>query len=67
MPNGRAVAETLQIGDVVGDVVISVTEEIVDAYAAAVGDFSLENQAGEKTTVGTASAFTTGEAEESEE
>ena len=27
----------------------------------------LENQAGEKTTVGTASAFTTGEAEESEE
>jgi hypothetical protein len=26
MPNGRAVAQTLQIGDVVGEVVITVTE-----------------------------------------
>jgi acyl dehydratase len=40
MPSGRAVAETLQIGEVVGEVVISVTEAMVDAYAAAVGDFS---------------------------
>lgn len=40
MPNGRAVAETLRIGDVVGEVAITITEAMVDAYAAAVGDDS---------------------------
>jgi acyl dehydratase len=40
MSSGRAAAEALRIGDVVGEVVISVTEEMVDVYAAAVGDFS---------------------------
>ena len=40
MPNGRAVAETLQIGEVVGEVAITITEAMVDAYAAAVGDFN---------------------------
>jgi len=38
VPNGRAVAEALQIGDVVGEVAITITEAMVDAYAAAVGD-----------------------------
>jgi acyl dehydratase len=40
MPNGRAVAEALQIGEVVGEVAITITEAMVDAYAAAVGDFN---------------------------
>jgi acyl dehydratase len=40
MPNGRTLAETLQIGEVVGEVTITVTEAMVDAYAAAVGDYS---------------------------
>jgi acyl dehydratase len=40
MPNGRAVAEGLQVGDMVGEVVITITEGMVDAYAAAAGDFS---------------------------
>jgi len=40
VPNGRAVAETLQIGNLVGEVAITITEGMVDAYAAAVGDFN---------------------------
>lgn len=40
MADGRAVAEALQIGEKVGEVEITLTEEMVDAYAAAVGDFS---------------------------
>ena len=40
MPSGRAVAERLQIGEAVGEVAITVTERMVDAYAAAVGDFN---------------------------
>ena len=38
MADGRAVAEALHIGDRVGEAVISVTEAMVDEYAAAVGD-----------------------------
>lgn len=38
MLHGRAVAERLQTGDVVGEVAITITEVMVDAYAAAVGD-----------------------------
>jgi acyl dehydratase len=40
MPNGRAVAEALQVGETVGEVVLTITEEMVDAYAEAVGDFN---------------------------
>ena len=40
MPSGRAVAERLQIGEAVGEVAITITEAMVDAYAAAVGDFN---------------------------
>ncbi len=40
MPNGRAVAEALQAGDIVGEVAITITEAMVDDYAAAVEDFS---------------------------
>ena len=38
MPNGRAVAEAFQIGETVSEVAITITEAMVDAYAAAVGD-----------------------------
>ena len=38
MPSGREIAETLSVGDVVGEV--AVTDAMVDAYAAAVGDFN---------------------------
>lgn len=40
MPCGRAVAEGLKIGHTVGEVVITITEAMVDAYADAVGDFN---------------------------
>ena len=40
MPNGRAIAEALQVGDAVGEVAITITEAMVEAYAAAVGDFN---------------------------
>ena len=40
MPNGRTVADTLRIGEVVSEVAITITGEVVDAYAAAVGDFN---------------------------
>ncbi len=40
MSNGRAVAEALTIGETVGEVSITITDAMVDAYAAAVGDFS---------------------------
>ena len=40
MVDGRALAETLQVGERVGEVEITITDAMVDAYAAAVGDFS---------------------------
>jgi acyl dehydratase len=40
MADGRAVAEALRIGEKVGEVEITLTDEMIDAYAAAVGDFS---------------------------
>jgi acyl dehydratase len=40
MPDGRAVAEALQIGEAVGEVAITITGRMVDAYAAAIGDFN---------------------------
>ncbi len=40
MSNGRAVAEALQVGETVGEVSITITDAMVDAYAAAVGDFN---------------------------
>ena len=41
MVDGRAVAETLQVGQKVGAVAIAVSDAMVDAYAAAVGDSNL--------------------------
>jgi len=38
MTDGRVVAETLHVGDRVGEAIVSVTDAMVDAYAAAVGD-----------------------------
>jgi acyl dehydratase len=38
MSDGRAVAEALQIGEVVGEVSVTVNDAMIDAYAAAVGD-----------------------------
>jgi acyl dehydratase len=40
MVDGRAAAETLRVGQTVGEVAITITEQMVDAYAAAVGDFN---------------------------
>ncbi len=40
MPSGREIAERLSVGDVVGEVAVTVTDAMVDAYAAAVGDFN---------------------------
>ncbi len=53
MPSGRAVADALQIGEAVGEVSITITEAMVDAYAAAVGDFNrlfMEKDAGGRRT-----------------
>lgn len=47
MPNGRAIAETLQIGDVVGEVAITVTEAMVDAYGTATAFLTDEQETGE--------------------
>ncbi len=38
MSNGRAVAEALQIGETLGEVAITITDAMVDAYATAIGD-----------------------------
>lgn len=40
MPDGRVVAEALQIGETVAEVAITITDAMVDAYAEAVGDFN---------------------------
>lgn len=40
MSEGRSIADTLKVGDKVGEVEIGITEEMIDAYAAAVGDFN---------------------------
>ncbi len=39
MRTGREVADTLRSGDVVGEVAVTITDAMIDAYAAAVGDF----------------------------
>ena len=40
MTSGRAVAESLHVGETVGEVVLTITETMLDAYAEAVGDFN---------------------------
>jgi acyl dehydratase len=40
MGEGRVIADTLRVGDRVGEAIVRVTDAMVDAYAAAVGDFN---------------------------
>lgn len=38
MTDGRTIADTLHVGDRIGEATVNVTDAMVDAYAAAIGD-----------------------------